>query len=338
MAPVTEFGTLADGRIVRSATLEWREGLTVEVLEYGAAVRSLRAPTPAGPVETVLGFRTLQEYEADPAYQGVVCGRVANRIAGAAFGVDDQRFRVPANEGPNTLHGGALGLSRRLWRFGKIDRRRVVLAYTSPHDEEGFPGTLEARVVFTLTGPDTLEIAWEARTDRPTPVNLTHHLYFNLSGDPSRDVLDHRLAVRAGSITPVGPDLIPTGERLGVEDTPFDLRKARTLRAALAQAHPQLAVAGGYDHNWVLASGDGPDLVLRSPETDLSLFVTTNQPGVQIYSGQGLAAPFAPFGGIAIEPQNFPDAVNQPGFPDVILRPGKLYRRHAAYRFGVGVS
>jgi aldose 1-epimerase len=337
MAPPKHFGTLADGRSVRSATLEWTDGLAVEVLEYGAAVRSLRAPTPAGPIETILGFPTLEQYEADAAYQGVVVGRVANRIAGAAFGIDDRRFEVTANEGPNTLHGGPLGLSRRLWRFGKTDQRRVVLAYTSPDGEEGFPGILEARVIFTLTGPDTLEIAWEARTDRPTPVNLTHHLYFNLSGDPSRGALDHALAIRAGAITPVRPDLIPTGEKLPVEGTPFDLRMARRLGEVLSQPHAQLALVGGYDHNWVLASGDGPDLVLRSPETDLSLFVTTDQPGVQIYTGQALTAPFAPYGGIAIEPQNFPDAVNQPGFPDPILRPGQLYRRASAYRFEAGV-
>lgn len=330
-----EFGVLVDGRPVRSATLEWHAGLTVEVLEYGAAVRSLRVPTRRGPVETVLGFPTLAGYEADPAYQGVVVGRVANRIGGAGFGIDDERYRLTANEGPNTLHGGSLGLSKRLWRIVETDRRRVVMAYTSPDGEEGFPGALAARVVFTLTGPDTLEIAWEARSDRPTPVNLTHHLYFNLSGEPGRDVLDHVLAIRAGAITPVRPDLIPTGERLAVDGTPFDLRRARRLGEALSHGHPQLAIGGGYDHNWVLASGDGPDLVLRSPETDLSLFVTTDQPGVQIYSGQGLRLPFAPHAGLAIEPQNFPNAVNQRGFPDTILRPGERYRRFAHYRFEV---
>jgi aldose 1-epimerase len=184
-----------------------------------------------------------------------------------------------------------------------------------------------------LAGPDILRIAWEAQTERPTPVNLTHHLYFNLSGGQSPSVLDHSLTIAADGFTPVRADLIPTGEVAAVNGSPFDLRRPRRLGDGLAQAHPQLAIGGGYDHNWALRPGARPALALRSPETGLVLELETDQPGVQIYAGQGLKAPFAPYGGIAIEPQGFPDAVNQPGFPDVVLRPGSVYRRTATYRF-----
>jgi aldose 1-epimerase len=334
----TTFGVLSDGRAVHALRLAWPGGLELEVLDYGAIVHSLRARAKSGVVETVLGFATVAGYEADRGYQGCVVGRCANRIADAAFEIDGERFEVTANEGANCLHGGALGLTKRLWRFAGAseDGRSTKLAYDSADGEEGFPGWVQARVVFTLTAADTLVIDWEAVTDRATPVNLTQHLYFNLSGDPSVSALDHSLEVAAGHITPVRPDLIPTGERMEVTGTPFDLRTPERLADVLARVDPQLAIGGGVDHNWVLDGGDAPAAVLRSPVTGLALALSTDQPGLQVYCGQGLAAPFAAHGGIALEPQGFPDAVNQPGFPDVVLRPGHAYRRSASYRFDAG--
>lgn len=330
-----EFGTLADGRVVRSLRLEWPAGLAVELLEFGAVVRSLTAPVAGGRMEALLGFERLADYEADETYQGCIVGRFANRIAGAAFTLDGEAYAVTANEGPNTLHGGRLGLSKRLWRFEPpgADGLSAALAYVSPDGEEGFPGRLDVRVAFTLTAADTLRIVWEARTDRPTPVNLTHHLYFNLSGDRQRPTLDHTLAVAAQAFTPVRPDLIPTGALVPVAGGPFDLRTPRRLGAVLAQKDAQLEIGGGVDHNWGLDRTASPAARLRSPETGLALDLATDQPGLQVYTGQGLSGRFARFGGIALEPQGFPDAVNQPGFPDCILRPGVLYRRTASYRF-----
>ncbi|HTK36206.1 MAG TPA: aldose epimerase family protein [Caulobacteraceae bacterium] len=332
------FGALVDGRAVRALRLAWPGGLELELLDYGAVVRSLRAPAAGGMVEAVLGFPTVADYEADRGYQGCIVGRCANRIAGATFSIDGERFEVAANEGANCLHGGALGFSKRLWRFVEAgqDGRSATLAYDSPDGEEGFPGRVQARVAFALTAADTLTIVWEAETDRPTPVNLTHHLYFNLSGGPSRPALDHSLAIAGDQITPVRPDLIPTGERMDVAGTPFDLRSPRPLAEVLAGTHPQLAIAGGIDHNWVLREAAGPAAVLRSPETGLSLQLSTDQPGLQVYGGQGLSGPFAPYGGVALEPQGFPDAVNQPRFPSVVLAPGHPYRRSASYRFVAG--
>ena len=332
------FGLLADGCAVRAIRLAWPGGLEVELIEYGAIVRSLRCPLGGGLTETVLGFPTLAEYEADRAYQGRVVGRCANRIDGATFTIDGMRFEVAANEGPNCLHGGVLGFSKRLWRFvdWAADGLSAVMAYESPDGEEGFPGRLQARATFTLTDADTLVIGWEARADRATPVSLTHHLYFNLSGDFTRPVLDHALAVAASHITPVRPDLIPTGALMSVEATPFDLRAPRRIGSVLDHRDPQLLIGGGVDHNWVLDGGAGPAAVLTSPETGLSMSLSTDQPGLQVYSGQGLVAPFARYGGVALEPQGFPDAVNRPAFPDVVLRPGQAYRRWASYSFAAG--
>lgn len=326
----TPFGALTDGRAVHRLRLT-DGALAVELLDYGAVVRSLRV----GGVETVLGFDTLDAYVADRAYQGCVVGRCANRIDRARFALDGQTFRLEANEGPNTLHGGPVGFGRRLWSFEAWDDRSVVLALRSPDGEEGFPGTVEARVAVSL-GDDALTIVWSATADRPTPVNLTHHLYFNLSGDPSTSALDHTLGIAADAITPVRPDLIPTGDLMAVDGTAFDLRRGRAIAEVLAQGHPQLDLGGGVDHNWVL--GPAGAVTLACPRTGLRLDIVTDQPGIQVYSGQGLTRPFAVHGGIALEPQGFPDAVNRPNFPDVILRPGQTYRRQAAYRFSGGAA
>jgi aldose 1-epimerase len=320
------FGTLPDGRPVHRLRLGGG-GLAVELLDYGAIVRSLRF----GPTETVLGFEGLEAYLADRAYQGCVVGRCANRIDGGRFSIDGEAFQAEVNEGPNTLHGGPVGFGRRLWSFERWDETSATLAYRSPDGEEGFPGQLDARIRFRI-GASALEITWLAQASRPTPANLTHHLYFNLSGDASTSVLDHRLGVEAEAITPVRPDLIPTGDFLAVAGTPFDLNRPRPLGEVLAQAHPQLTLCGGIDHNWALRGR----VSLACPRSGLSLTLTTDQPGLQVYSGQALTAPFVRHGGLALEPQGFPDAVNRPAFPSVVLRPGQTYRKRAVYRFARG--
>jgi len=332
------FGRLADGAPVQAVRLAWPGGLAVQVLDYGAIVQSLTVPAAGGRVEALLGFPDPAAYEADRFYQGQAIGRCANRIGGAAFSIDGRDYRVTANEGRNCLHGGRLGFGRRTWRFEALadDGRSATLAYRSPDGEEGFPGEVEARVRFAVDGPDSFSILWEAEADRPTPVSMTHHLYFNLSGDPRRSALDHQMRIAAEAVTPVRPDLVPTGELMPVAGTPFDLRRPRPLREALAQAHPQTELAGGFDHNWALSGGAGPAAILRSPRTGLELAIDTDQPGLQMFSGQTLEAPFARHGGIALEPQAFPDALHHRNFPGVVLRPGSLYRRWASYRFAAG--
>lgn len=317
------FGTLPDGREVHVLRLGG-DGLALEVLDYGAIVRSLRV----GGTEVVLGFGAIDAYVDDRGYQGCVVGRCANRIAGGRFEIDGQAFQAEVNEGANTLHGGPVGFGRRLWGFERWDETSATLSYRSPAGEEGFPGQLDARIRFRVGG-SAVEITWMAQASRATPCNLTHHLYFNLSGDPATPALDHALEIEADAITPVGADLIPTGALMPVEDTPFDLRQARPIGEIVVQDDPQIGLAGGIDHNWALSGGAR----LSCPRTGLAMTLTTDQPGLQVYSGQGLTAPFAAHGGIALEPQGFPDAPNHPAFPGVILRPGQTYRRRAVYRF-----
>lgn len=338
---VRAYGVLPDGRPVRAARLGGPGALQIEVLEYGATLASLRAPTlgGGGPVETLLGFADLDGWVDDRDYHGRAIGRVSNRIAGARFELDGEPYRTVANQGGNTLHGGAVGWGGRLWTLESADARRAVLSYRSPDGEEGFPGAVDALVTFSLVADDALEIVWEARTDRPTPLAMTHHPYFNLSGRPRTPVLDHILQVAAQAVTPVKPGLIPTGEFLAVERTPFDLREPRRLGDVLSLQHQQLVIPRGYDLNWVLDADRDPGAeaaVLRSPQSGVSLHLSTDQPGLQVYSGQGLGHPFVPHGALVLEPQDFPNAVDTPAFPPVILRPGERYRRSALYRFAAG--
>ena len=199
-----------------------------------------------------------------------------------------------------------------------------------PDGEEGFPGAVQLHARFALTGPETFEIAYRATADAPTALALSHHLYFNLLGDRSATILDHRLTVAADGFTPVGEGLIPTGAIAPVQGTPFDLRDGATLRDVLARQDAQLALAKGVDQNWALSGAAAPALTLVAPD-GARLEIQTDQPGMQIYSGQHLKPPFPPHGGLALEPQGFPDAVNHPGFPSAILRPGETYSRFARY-------
>ena len=327
------FGVTSDGHTIHSATLCWPGGLEVQLIEYGAIVHRLGFPTPGGLRQAILSFDALADYERDTKNVGACVGRFANRIAGGRFELDGREVRVSVNEPPNTLHGGKVGFNKRIWRIvdEASDGRAATLAYRSPDGEEGFPGMLEVQASFTLTAGDTLRIAYEATTDAPTPVNLAHHIYFNLIGDRSATMLDHRLTIAADGFTPVGAGLIPTGAIAPVSGTPFDLRKGERLADVLAQHDPQLALGDGVDLNWALTPGAEPALTLQAPD-GATLRLTTGQPGMQVYTGQALQAPFVAHGGLALEPQGFPDAMNHPGFPAAILRPGQTYRRHSLYR------
>lgn len=329
------FGMTADGRAVRAAAIEWPGGLSVEVLEFGGIVHRLRFPTPDGLRDAVLSLDTLEDYERDTAYVGALVGRVANRVADGRFPLDGREVQIDANEPPNTLHGGKGGFNTRVWRLEEVaaDGRSLVLTYDSADGEEGFPGLLHVRARFALIASDTLEIAYEAEAEAPTAVNLSQHLYFNLSGQRSTTILDHRLTVAADGYTPVGPGLIPTGVKAPVDGTPLDLRHGPRVGEVLDHADPQLTFGGGMDLNWALRPEAEPALRLVAPD-GAWMEITTDQPGMQIYSGQKLTAPFVKHGALAIEPQAFPDAVNHPGFPDTVLRPGQRYHRTSRYRFG----
>ncbi len=334
MSAVRAFGLAADGRPVHAVTLAWPGGLEAEVLDYGAILHRLRFPAAEGMRDATLRRPRLEDYERDTAYVGAVVGRVANRIAGGRFPLDGRDVRVSANEGSNTLHGGRVGFNKRSWRFETVaaDGRSLRLVYDSPDGEEGFPGLARVEVRFALVAADNLEIGYGATASAPTPLALSHHLYFNLSGREGSTILDHRLQIAAQRFTPVGEGQIPTGEVAPVGGTPFDLREARRIGEVVEGSDPQIALGGGgLDLNWALDPGAHPGLVLTATD-GARLELATDQPGVQVYSGQKLPSPFVRHGALAVEPQDFPDAVNHPNFPSVILRPGETYRRTSRYR------
>jgi len=331
---VNKFGRLEDGRSIDALTLGEPQGLQVELLTYGAILRTLSFPVRGQRRNLILGFDRLEDYMRDRAYVGALVGRFGNRIANAKFLLAGREHALTANEDSNHLHGGALGFGKRVWRVleGFHENSRVVLALTSPAGEEGYPGNLEVTVALVVS-PNSLRITFSARTDAPTPVNLTYHPYFNLAADPHTPATSQSLRIPASHYLPVRAGLIPTGEFARVEGTPFDFRQARPLAPPQTPTHAQLALAGGYDHCWVLDAGADCACELMSPQGDLMLTMSGSGPGLQFYNGQFLARTHPRIGsGVILEPQGLPNAPNEPGFPSAILRPGEQYRAEIEYR------
>ena len=344
------FGTLPDGRVVEEITLS-NGTLTARIIAWGAALRGLDVPDRDGrPADVLLGYPDLPSYLDRPQYFGASVGRYANRIRGGRFTLDGRTYTLPTNDGPNTLHGGPDGFDRRLWRVDAVEggtTPSVTLRYVSPDGEGGFPGTLTASVTYTLSGPDTLRIAYGATTDRPTIVNLTNHSYFNLAGEASgRGILDHVVTIPADRYTPVDATQIPTGDRVPVAGTAFDFREPQRIGARIRDGgEVQLLRGHGYDHNFVVSEAPAgePRLVARveDPASGRVLEVASTAPGVQFYSGNMLDATTAGKSGLAyrqsdafaIEPELFPDTPNQPAFGSARLDPGGTYRHVITYRF-----
>ena len=328
---IREFGRLEDGSSVDALTLGSADGLQVEVLTYGAILRRLTFPIRGTRRDLILRLERLEDYVRDRAYVGPLVGRFGNRIAEARFTLDGRQHRVTANEGVNHLHGGALGFGKRLWRVIDHDLQRLRIAYTSPAGEEGYPGTLQTTLTF-VAGDRGLAISLTAESDAPTPVNLTYHPYFNLAADQRTDATRQWLRIPAEHYLPVRSGLIPTGEMAPVRGTPFDFRAARQLAPPHAGSHPQLELAGGYDHCWVLSKDADCSCELSSPERDVTLTLRGTGPGLQFYNGQFLHRTHDAIGsGIILEPQGLPNAPNEPGFPNSILRPGETWRAALEY-------
>jgi aldose 1-epimerase len=340
------FGS-TDGRDVNLYTLKNSDGFEVAITNYGGAVVSLLAPDRTGSFgDVVLGFDTLEEYVRNPRYFGPLIGRHANRIARGEFSLDGIRYQLTQNNGVNHLHGGFRGFDKRVWEVRDQTHQDVAslrLEYLSRDGEEGYPGTLRAEVVYTLSGNE-LRINYEATTDRDTIVNLTNHSYFNLAC--RGDILSHELTLNADAFTPVYEDLIPTGEIAPVENTPWDFRGGKAIGK-------DLAAAGGYDHNFVVNDHSTSDntsarqesmrtaALLYDPQSGRVLEILTDQPGIQFYSGNFLDGSFTgkrrvvynKYAGLCLEPQHFPDTPNHPNFPSTVLRPGEVYRHVSVYRF-----
>jgi aldose 1-epimerase len=330
---VRSFGRLANGREIEAITLGEEDGLQVEVLTYGAILRRLTYPVRGMRRDLILHFDTLEQYERDRAYVGPVVGRFGNRIANGRFTLDGVAHQVTTNEGANHLHGGALGFSKRPWRVLEAPGRdRVLLGLRSPAGEEGYPGNVDVTLELIVRG-NAVSILFGARTDAPTPINLTYHPYFNISGDPRSPAIEHHLRIPADHYLPVGPGLIPTGEIARVDGTAFDFRAQRRLAPPPADSHPQLALGGGYDHCWVLSRDADCTCELTSPSGDLTLTMKGTGPGLQFYNGQFLSRTHPALGnGLILEPQGLPDSPNHPHFPSGILRPGDPYRAEIEYK------
>ena len=329
-------------------TLTNKHGLEVRIMTYGAAIVALKTPDRAGRLaNVVLGFDSLYPYLAGTPYFGASVGRYANRIAGGRFTLDRVVYELPRNDGPNSLHGGTRGFDKRIWSASVLQTARgpeLRLTYVSPAGEEGYPGQLTAHAVYQLRDDDSLSISYDATTTAPTPVNLANHAYFNLTGDPARDILDHRLTINASTFTPVDATLIPTGELRPVAGGPFDFREPTAIGARIDEADEQLRLGHGYDHNWVLnkprPSAMTTAAILADPGSGRVLEIRTTQPGLQFYSGNFLNGKPAGGGtvfnyrtGLCLETQHFPNSPNQASFPNTILRPGQTYSEHTVLVF-----
>lgn len=343
-------GCLKDGTPIEAVTLANACGVSARILTYGATLQTLFAPDPQGvSVDIVLGHDDVAGYEQDRTYLGVTIGRYANRIAGGQFTLDGAVFQLQKNEGHNTLHGGEQGFDRVVWSIESVASGReasVVLSYVSPDGECGFPGEVRATVTYTLNQEGDLAIAFAATTTRPTVINMTNHALFNLAGpDALHDAMRHRLTIPAAAYTPVDQQQIPTGDLHPVENTPFDFRDGRIVADGLRDGGDQQIMIGrGYDHNFVLDKGTTlePQWVARleDPASGRCLDVLTTEPGLQVYSSNGFdgsllgkrGLPYRKGDGIALEPQKFPDAPNQPHFGSARLDPGQTYRHTMIYR------
>lgn len=343
------FGRTPEGDYVTLFRLDNGEGLRASVTTYGARVTWLEVPDRRRRrANVVLGLDSLEEYLKQGAYLGATIGRYAGRIRDARFALDGRTYRLHANDGRNHLHGGLVGFSHRAWwgeAFAEPDAVGVRLHRESPDGEEGYPGRLRCTVEIRLTRENELRFDLEAETDRPTPVSLTHHGYFNLLG--RGDVLGHELSVDADRYAPIDEERVPTGELAPVEGTPFDFRSGRRIGAQLARVDPQLDFGRhGYDHSFALGAGRAADVAaarLVEPESGRTMELFTTEPALQLYTGNNLRGPsggrlrsaFGRYGGLCLEAQRFPNAPAEPAFPSAILRPGDTYRQRTRYRFGV---
>ncbi|MBW3553743.1 MAG: galactose mutarotase [Gemmatimonadetes bacterium] len=344
------FGVV-EGDSVAVYTLRNADGVEARVTNYGGIILALLIPDRQGRLEdVVLGFDSLRGYlGGNPAYFGAIIGRYGNRIAGGRFTLDGETYQLARNDGPNHLHGGVKGFDKVVWdaeSFGGDGESGLVFRYTSPSAEEGYPGTLEATVTYTLTDDNELIFDYHAVTDQPTPVNLTQHSYFNLAGHGAGDILDHVVTIDAERFTPVDSTLIPTGELRPVEGTPFDFTEPTPIGARIEEETEQLRFGLGYDHNFVLrreGPAEEPVLAARvtEPTSGRVMEILTTEPGLQFYSGNFLDGTLTGKGGVvyahrtgfAMETQHFPDSPNQPDFPSTILRPGEEYTSRTIYRF-----
>jgi len=343
------YGATKDGEQVDIYTMKNDNGMVVKFLSYGGIITEMDVPDRSGQNgDAVLGFNNLADYETKSPYFGAIIGRYANRIGGAKFTLDGVEYKLPANDGPNSLHGGDKGFDKRVWTVKPVQAgdgsAAAELTYVSKDGEEGYPGNLTVHVTYTLTNANEFRMDYEATTDKPTVINLTNHAYFNLAGNGSGSIEGQLMMINADRYTPIDSTLIPTGELAPVAGTPFDFRYATPIGARIRSGNEQLVYARGYDHNFVLnRTGNGLELAARAydPETGRILEVLTTEPGIQFYTGNFLDSTLLGSAGkqyrqtdaFTLETQHFPDSPNKPNFPSTVLRPGETFKSTTVYKF-----
>lgn len=336
-------GHSATGEEAVLLTIKNKQRLQVTLSNFGARLVSILCPDKEGNLADVcLGFDTLADYETCSGYLGATIGRYGNRIGGATFALDGVSYPLYANDGENTLHGGQSGFDQKFWDYEVLSENSVRFSYTSKDMEEGFPGTLETKVIFTVLDDGSLVIDYHAKSDKDTVINLTNHAYFNLAGEGT--IHDHLLSIQADLVTSADENLIPDGSFLAVKSTPYDLLSPKRLGDVLAQTgqNPMFDAASGFDINYVLLGlGLKEAAKLSHPQSGRVMSVWTDQPGIQVYSGQGLSGPakngaqYGAYSGIALETQHFPDSVHQSHFPSTVLKKGEEWTSRTVYRFTV---
>jgi len=336
------WGKTAEGEPVDLYTLANARGAEARIATYGGIVVSLKVPDRSGAMgDVVAGFDNLDGYLKPGPYFGAIIGRYGNRIGQGRFFLNGKEYTLAKNNGENHLHGGLRGFDKRVWAAKPLSAQSLELTYLSKDGEEGYPGNLSVTVTYTLTDANELKIDYSATTDKDTVVNLTNHSYFNLAGEG--DILGHEVVIHADRFTPVGKNLIPTGELRSVAGTPFDFRTAKAIGERIEQEDEQLIFGGGYDHNWVLnRTGSGLESAARvvDPKSGRVLEVLTTEPGLQFYTSnsldgtlQGKGRTYTRRSAFCMETEHFPDSPNQPGFPSTLLQPGSVYRTTTVYRF-----
>ena len=341
------FQGVVDGKEVRLYSLTNKQGAEAHFINQGAKLVSLIVPSRSGWTDVVIGHDSLQEYlDSEEAYFGAICGRYANRVAKGRFSLDGESYQLPINNGPNALHGGLKGFNAVIWDAEQTATNRITFRYVAADGEEGYPGELHVEVVYTLTEENELTIEYRATTSKPTILNLTNHSYFNLSGDGDASVHDHSLQIDAKEYLPTDETAIPYGVPAAVEGTPMDFREPHLVGERIDTAWDQLVWARGYDHTYILDKPLGKlgrAARCSSPKTGIVMEVYTDQPGVQLYTGNWMSGNMRGKHGhryparaaLCLETQHYPDSPNRPEYPSTRLDPGQEFRSTTVFRFTV---
>ena len=344
----SEFGKTEDSTTIEQYTLKNANGVEMDVITYGGRITSLKVPNKDGKLENVvLGFDNIEDYQKDNPFFGALIGRYGNRIAKGKFTLNGEEFTLATNDGSNHLHGGVNGFDRVVWTATPVEGTEdsmLKLTYTSKDGEEGYPGNLEVTVTYTLTKDNAVEVTYEATTDKTTVVNLTQHAYFNLTGDFSKDILNHDVVINADAFLPVDETLIPTGEIRKVEGTPFNFNSSKKIGEEINADNEQLKRGKGYDHCWVLNGEKGDMRFVASAYDETSgrfMEIFTEEPAIQFYTGNFLdgtlpmvnGGTYAHRTGFCLETQHYPDSPNQDNFPSTVLNPGDTYKTKTTFKF-----